>query len=476
MGKECFNLLTDGLLSTDKIKRVHLTGIGGISMSGLAEILTDLGYIVTGSDVKPSSILQKLDKMGIEITIGHYAESVLGSDLLVYTAAVKADNPELLAAVKAGTPCIDRATLLGEIMKKFPRSIAVSGTHGKTTTTSMISMIMLEEGLDPTIHIGGELAAIGGTTRIGKSEFFIAEACEYTGSFLKFHPRLEVILNIEFDHADYFRDIDDVRNTFHKFASLVPEDGCIVANADDSDVMGIIDGIPCSKVTYGLTSSECTWHAADITFDEMGYASYTLLYHGEPVLDVKLKVPGTHNVSNSLAAIAACSFMGCSPAAAARALQKFDGTCRRFEIKGVSEGITVVDDYAHHPSEIAATLKAAYNIRHARIWCVFQPHTYSRTKSLMDSFTTSFDKADVVILTDIYAAREADNGEVSSSMLADRITRSGKKVIYIKDFDSIVEYLDKNAQSGDIIITMGAGDVYKIGDMFLEARKKLAVS
>ncbi|NLK86690.1 MAG: UDP-N-acetylmuramate--L-alanine ligase [Clostridiaceae bacterium] len=468
--------MTDGLLSSKDIKRVHLTGIGGISMSGLAEILADLGYIVTGSDMKQSSIIQKLDRMGIKTTIGHHAENVMGADLLVYTAAVKADNPELTAAVRAGIPCIDRATLLGEIMKKYPRSIAVSGTHGKTTTTSMISMIMLEEGLDPTIHIGGELAAIGGTTRIGKSDFFIAEACEYAGSFLKFHPKLEVILNIEFDHADYFRDIDDVRDTFGRFAALVPEDGGIVANADDINAMDIISGIPCAKVTYGLKSEKCTWGARDISFDESGNASYTLLFHGEPVIEVRLKVPGMHNVSNSLAAIAACSFMGCSPAAAARALQKFVGTCRRFEIKGISEGITVIDDYAHHPSEIAATLRAAGNFGHNRIWCVFQPHTYSRTKSLMNDFTTSFDKADILILTDIYAAREADNGEVNSSMLADRITRAGKTVMYIKDFSNIVEYLDKNAQPGDIIITMGAGDIYKVGEMFLEARKKLAVS
>ncbi len=466
---------TDGLLSSKIIKKVHFTGIGGISMSGLAEILADLGYSVTGSDMKPSSsIIQRLDRLGIKTIIGHHAENVLGADLVVYTAAVKADNPELLAAVKAGIPCVDRATLLGEIMKKYPRSIAVSGTHGKTTTTSMISMIMLEDGLDPTIHIGGELTAIGGTTRIGRSDYFIAEACEYTGSFLKFHPKLEVILNIEFDHADYFRDINDVRETFRKFASLVPEDGCIVVNADDSSAIAVISDIPCNKVTYGLKSSDCIWSAADIAFDEMGCASYTLLFHGEPVIEIRLKVPGIHNVSNSLAAIAACSFMGCTPAAAARAFQKFGGTCRRFEIKGVSEGVTVIDDYAHHPSEIAATLKAAGNVNHGRIWCVFQPHTYSRTKSLMDDFTTSFNEADIVILTDIYAAREADNGEVSSSMLADRITRTGKKVMYIKDFGNIVECLDKSVQSGDIVITMGAGDIYKVGEMFLEVRKKLA--
>ncbi len=468
---------TDGLLSSEKIKRVHFTGIGGISMSGLAEILADQGYIVTGSDMKPSSIIQKLDRIGIRTSIGHHADNIKGADLLVYTAAVKPDNPELLAAAEAGIPYIDRAALLGEIMKKYPWSLAVSGTHGKTTTTSMISMIMMEQGLDPTIHIGGELNAIGGTTRIGKSDYFIAEACEYTGSFLRLHPRIAVILNIEFDHADYFKNIDDVKNVFKKFAGLVPDYGYIVVNGDDAAAIDILGDITCSITTYGVKSgSQYTWSASDISFDDKGCASYKLLYKNEQVCEIRLNVPGIHNVSNSLAAIASCSLAGCSPASAARALQKYGGTCRRFEIKGVSDGVTVVDDYAHHPSEIAATLKAAGKYSHSHIWCVFQPHTYSRTKCLMDDFTTSFDAADFIILTDIYAAREADNGEVNSSMLAERIALAGKRAIYIKDFGDIVEYLDKNVDSGDLVITMGAGDIYKVGDLFLESRKKLAVS
>jgi len=467
---------TDGLLNTDKIKRVHFTGIGGISMSGLAEILADSGYIVTGSDMSTSSNIQKLEKIGIRTTIGHSAENVKGADLLVYTAAVKADNPELIAASQAGIPCIDRAELLGQIMKRYPWSVAVSGTHGKTTTTSMISMIMLEQELDPTIHIGGKLDAIGGTTRIGKSDYFVAEACEYTGSFLKFHPRIAVILNIDFDHADYFKNIDDVKSTFHDFAKLVPENGHIVVNGDDKNALEILGDIGCRITTYGIRNGQYTWSASGITFNDKGCASYTLMHEDEPVCEIKLSVPGIHNVSNSLAAIAACSLAGCSPASAAKALLKFGGTHRRFEIKGISDGVTVIDDYAHHPSEIAATLRAAEKYNHSRIWCVFQPHTYSRTKCLMDDFAVSFVNADFVILTDIYAAREKDTGEVNSSMLADKIALTGKKVIYMKDFCDIVEYLDKNVGSGDLVITMGAGDIYRIGDLFLEARKKLAVS
>lgn len=464
------------LLSSKNIKRIHFTGIGGISMSGLAEILASQGYIITGSDMKPSSITQKLEKMGMKITIGHLAENVTGADLVVYTAAVNSNNTELAAAAQIGIPCIDRATMLGEIMKEYPGSIAVSGTHGKTTTTSMISMIMLEEGLDPTIHIGGELDAIGGTTRIGGSDYFIAEACEYTGSFLKFHPYLAVILNIEYDHADYFKDIEHIKDTFLSFAKLIPENGYLLACGDDPSAIAIMKQISCNKVTFGLLDNSCIWSAVNISFNDMGCASYTLLYNNEPVAEIKLRVPGIHNVSNSVAAIAACSIMGCSLASASKALLKYCGTHRRFELKGISDGITVVDDYAHHPSEVAATLKAARNCAHSRIWCVFQPHTYTRTKFLMEEFSTAFEDADIVIVSDIYAAREADTGEVNSGMLADRISSSGKQTLYIKGFENIVDYLDKNANSGDLIITMGAGDIYIVGELFLDARKALAVS
>lgn len=465
-----------GLLSTREIRRIHFTGIGGISMSGLAEILANQGYIITGSDIKSSSITQKLEKAGIKVAIGHQAENVAGVDLLVYTAAVKPSNPELVAATEAGIPLIDRAALLGEIMKKYPTSIAVSGTHGKTTTTSMLSMIMLEEGLDPTIHIGGELAAIGGTTRIGTSDYFIAEACEYAGSFLKLHPYLAVILNIEYDHADYFKDLAQVQSSFLEFAQLVPEKGWLLVNADNPSALYIMEHVSCNKITFGLQSNEPDWNAANIVYDNMGCASYTLMHQNKPVTEIKLKVPGIHNVSNSLAAIAASSLMGCSTASAAKALQKFTGTSRRFELKGKVEGITVMDDYAHHPTEVAATLKAAANCNYSRIWCVFQPHTYTRTKCLLNEFSTAFEDANFVILSDIYAAREVDCGEVSSSILAEKILGTGKKAFYIKGFNPIVEFLDENAEPGDLIITMGAGDIYKVGEMFLDARKKLAVS
>jgi len=462
-------------LKSRSVRKIHFTGIGGISMSGLAEILASQGYVITGSDIKSSSITQKLEKLGIKITIGHFAENVDGADLVVHTAAVSKNNPELVAAVQKNIPCIDRAALLGEIMAGYPFGIAVSGTHGKTTTTSMISMIMLEEGLDPTIHIGGELDAIGGTTRTGNSSYFIAEACEYTGSFLKLHPYLAVILNVEYDHADYYKSFGQVKDAFLSFARLVPDNGYVVANGDDQAAMEIIRQLSCNKVVYSLSDKKSDWSAANINYDRSGRASYTLLNHNEPVGEVHLKVPGIHNVSNSLAAIATCNIMGCKLSSAIKALANFTGTHRRFELKGTNNGVTIIDDYAHHPSEIAATLKAAVRCAHSRIWCVFQPHTYSRTKTLMDEFATSFDAADVVIVSDIYAAREVDTGEVNSGMLADRISKNGKKALYIKGFENIVDYLYKNASSGDIIITMGAGDIYKVGEMFLNTTNKLAV-
>lgn len=456
------------LLKSSDIKRIHFIGIGGISMSGLAEILANKGYIITGSDMKSSSITQKLEKFGIKVITGHSAENALGADLVVYTAAVRDTNPELIGAREAGIICIDRATLLGEIMREYPGSIAVSGTHGKTTTTSMVSMIMLEAGMDPTIHIGGELEAIGGTTRIGSNRYFIAEACEYTGSFLKFHPWLAIILNMEFDHADYFRDMDHIKETFTKFAGLVPEDGYLVACADDAGVMSVLDTISCNKATYGISSKYCTWSASNIVYDYLGCASYTLCHNGEPAAEIRLGVPGIHNVSNSLAAVAACSIMGCGMNTIKEALRKFTGTHRRFELKGITGGIKVIDDYAHHPSEVKATLKAAKNCDQSRVFCVFQPHTYTRTKYLMNEFAEAFDDADEVILSDIYAAREADNGEVNSEMLADRINRHERKATYIKGFEAIVEYLEANAEPGDLIITMGAGDIYKVGETFLK--------
>ncbi len=458
-----------------KMKHFHFIGIGGISMSGLAEILINLGHKVTGSDIRPSNITQKLESKGAIIYYNHDEGNINNPDAIVYTAAIKNNNPELVKARSLNIPVIDRATLLGLIMKKYPYSIAISGTHGKTTTTSMIAMIMMESGLDPTVHIGGELEYIGGATRIGESDYFIAEACEYYESFLKFYPYIAVILNIEFDHADYFMDIEHIKNSFLKFAHLVPEDGYVVACVDDVNVTSLMDKIPSNKITYGINSETYTWSANNICFDTAGCASFALLKEGKEIDTIKLSVPGMHNVYNSLAAIASCHLVGCSISGIKQGLSKFTGTHRRFELKGAYNNIKIIDDYAHHPSEIKASLKAAKNSNCSKIWCVFQPHTYTRTKILLDDFAVSFFDADTVIVSDIYAARETDNGEINSKALVAKINKAGGKAIYMRNFDTIVEYLKNNSLPGDLILTMGAGDIYKVGELLLKETHAKAV-
>jgi len=464
------------ILDPNKFKHVHFIGIGGISMSGLAEILLNLGFTVSGSDIRSSNITSKLEKKGIKIYTGHSEENIKDADLVVYTAAVKSDNPELAKAKSLGIPTLDRATLLGEIMKKYPFSVAVSGTHGKTTTTSMISLIMLKSALDPTIHIGGELDAIGGNTRIGSNKYFVAEACEYVESFLKFHPYLAVVLNIEADHLDYFKDIEHIKNAFLKFIRLVPENGYVVACADDQNVLSILKDVHCNIITFGLNSKNAMWTAEDISFNENGFAAFTVLKDNERITNIQLKVPGIHNISNVLASIAACYALGCSIENIKKGLESYTGIHRRFELKGIENNIKVVDDYAHHPSEIKATLKAARSGNYPRIWTVFQPHTYTRTKFLLDEFSKAFKDTDKVIITDIYSAREKDTGEIHSRILAEKIRENGQDAIYLPDFEGIVEYLKKNASPGDLIITMGAGDVYKVGEMFLKDKQMVAVS
>ncbi|MFZ5986985.1 MAG: UDP-N-acetylmuramate--L-alanine ligase [Bacillota bacterium] len=464
------------LLDSNKVKNVHFIGIGGISMSGLSEILMNLGYKVSGSDIKSSNITSKLEKKGIQIYIGHSEKNINNPDLVVYTAAVKENNPELMKARSLGITTVERATLLGEIMKKYPFSVAISGTHGKTTTTSMVSMIMLESAVDPTIHIGGELDAIGGNTRIGGNKYFITEACEYVESFLKFHPYLAIVLNIEADHLDYFKDLEHIKTAFLKFISLVPDDGYVVACVDDENVSSLLDRVSCNKITYGINSKDAMWTVEDIVFDKSGCAAFNVLKNKEKVSFIQLKVPGIHNVSNSLAAIAACYTLGCDIPSIKAGLESFTGTHRRFELKGVVDDIKVVDDYAHHPSEIKATLKAARNGNYPKIWSVFQPHTYTRTKMLLDEFSEAFNDADTVLIADIYSAREIDTGEIHSSTLADRIKEKGKDAIYLSGFESIVAYLKENAAPGDLILTMGAGDIYKVGEMFLNEKEIATVS
>lgn len=460
------------LLDSQKVKNIHFIGIGGSSMSGLAEILLNMGYKISGSDQNMTLKTHRLKEKGIQIYEGHSENNIKNPDLVVYTAAIKKDNPELVKARSMGIPTIERATLLGLIMKKYPFSIGVSGTHGKTSTTSMIASIMLKAGFDPGVHIGGELELIGGGTRIGKGDYFVTEACEYVDSFLKLHPYLAVILNIEADHLDYFKDINQIKDSFHKYALLVPKEGYVIGCSDSKNVLDVLEGLQCNVITYGLNKDNAQWSAKDINFDSHGCASYILTNNGDELAAVKLNVPGLHNVSNSIAAAAACYTLGCGLDAIKDGLCEFKGAKKRFELKGIVGGVTVIDDYAHHPSEIKATLLAAKKIASGRIWCVFQPHTYTRSKALLDDFAVAFKDADTVIVTDIYAAREKDTGEIHSSTIAQKINNNSTNAVYIPDFKDIALYLLDNASEGDIIITMGAGDVVKAGELFIEYANK----
>lgn len=452
----------------DRPIHIHFIGIGGISMSGLAEILIEEGFTVSGSDAKESSLTQKLTRMGARIYYGQRASNITDDiDCVVYTAAIRRDNAELMEAVARKIPMLTRAELLGQLMKNYDMPIAVSGTHGKTTTTSMISHILLEGDPDPTVSVGGILQAIGGNIRVGKSEVFITEACEYTNSFLHFFPKIGVILNIEEDHLDFFKDLEDIRHSFHQFAALLPADGTLVINQDIDNYKEIFEGLDCHVVTYG-TSADSDYSASDITYDEKGCAAFTLVKKGTPSDRIRLSVPGVHNVSNALASIATAELLDIPVRTIQAGLESFTGTDRRFEYKGMMNGVTIIDDYAHHPTEITATLNAAANYPHKELWCVFQPHTYTRTKAFFHEFAEALSRTDHLVLADIYAARETDTLGVSSEALAKEVQALGTDAHYFPSFEEIEDFLESHCAPGDLLITMGAGDVVNIGESLLK--------
>ena len=446
---------------------IHFIGIGGISMSGLAEILMGEGFTVSGSDAKESPLTKSLEAKGAKIFYGQRASNIMDStEAVVYTAAIHPDNPEFAKAKEKNLPMLTRAQLLGQIMRNYDTPIAISGTHGKTTTTSMVSHILLEGKCDPTISVGGILPAIGGNIRVGESETFVTEACKYTNSFLSFFPKISIILNIDADHLDFFKDLDDIRHSFRRFAELLPSDGTLIINADIPDYQEITKELPCRVVTYGL-EQEADYQAKDITFDKYGHASFTVYKNGRKTGSYYLRVPGMHNVSNALASIALGHLLGLTEEVIIKGLGSFTGTDRRFQYKGEVAGVTVIDDYAHHPTEIEATLHAAGNYPHQKIWCVFQPHTYTRTKALLPEFAKALTLADHVVLADIYAARETDTLGISSEDLQKCIQELGTPCEYFPTFDEIENFLLENCSRGDLLITMGAGDVVNIGEHLL---------
>lgn len=447
---------------------VHFIGIGGISMSGLAEILLKEGFVISGSDTRQSALTEHLEKLGARIFYGQKASNIIdGIDLAVYTAAVHEDNEEFAEARRQGIPMLSRAELLGQLMTNYNIPIAISGTHGKTTTTSMLSHILLASEKDPTISVGGILKAIGGNIRVGGSELFVTEACEYTNSFLHFFPKIAVILNIDADHLDFFKDLDDIRHSFRRFAELLPQDGTLVINKDIEKIEDIIDGLSCKVVTFGLDSS-ADYYADQISHDEMGNAAFDVIVHGQNTGKIQLSVKGDHNICNALSAIAVADLLELPREAVCNGLQSFTGTVRRFEYKGDWNGVTIIDDYAHHPTEIKATLKAADAYPHREIWCVFQPHTYSRTKALFPEFVDALSRTEHVILADIYAARETDTLGMSSELLAEELKKKGCDAYYLPSFEAIENFLKAHCQKGDVLITMGAGNVVNIGEALLK--------
>ena len=450
----------------DKDKKIHFIGIGGISMSGLAAVLLNSGFKVSGSDSKDSPIVEKLRTEGAEIYIGHSRSNIKDVDLIVYTAAIPSDNPEIIEAKEKNIQLMDRAEFLGHIMKGHKYNVAVSGTHGKTTCTSMLSHVTLAADLDPTILVGGELDAIGGHFRIGNSEYFLTEACEYKRSFLKFFPYVGVILNIDADHLDCYKDIDDITDTFGKFSKIIPNDGYLVGYGDDERVKNIMDKAECNTVSYGFNDGvDIT--AKNIKFNKMGCATFDVVKNNQTLFSLSLKVPGKHNVLNALASVCVSLIFNIDPKDIIEGLEKCKGAHKRFEYKGEKNGVTVIDDYAHHPTEIKATLNTAQKIEHNKVYCVFQPHTYTRTKTLFDEFAHCFSDCDELVLMDIYAAREKDTGLVSSDELGDAIRKTGVKCTNVHSHDEAVEYVKSKLTDGDLLLTVGAGDVVIVGDKYL---------
>ena len=451
----------------NKPQTIHFIGIGGISMSGLAEILMDEGFHISGSDAHETELTRHLESKGAEIRYGQKAENIGdGIDAVVYTAAIHPDNPEFMEVVRREIPMLTRAELLGQMMRNYKEAIAISGTHGKTTTTSMVTEIFLAAENNPTISVGGILGSIGGNIRVGGPEIFVTEACEYTNSFLSFYPTTAVVLNIEADHLDFFKNIEDIRHSFRLFVEKVPENGTVIINSTIRNFGDIVKNVKGKVLTFG-SSKDSDYSMDDIVYDEFARPSFDLYVKGIKTDRITLGVEGEHNVYNALAAIAVSVDNGIDMETIKKGLLKFTGTNRRFEKKGDLKGITIIDDYAHHPQEIEATLKAAKNYPHKRIWCVFQPHTYTRTKALLPQFAEALSLADCIVLADIYPARETDTLGVSSGDIAAILEEKGKNVWYIPTFDAIENFILENCMQGDLLITMGAGDVVKVGEELL---------
>ncbi len=452
-------------------KRVHMIGIGGSSMSGLAQMLVEKGYKVTGSDNVHSHSVEKLEAMGIPVFIGHHEQNVQGADIVVYSAAILPDNPERQEVGRLLIPNMERAELLGQLMEGYPTAVGISGTHGKTTTTAMLSQVLMESGLDPTIHIGGRLDAVGGSTRIGSGHCFIAEACEFSGSFLHMRPTLAVVLNIEEDHLDYYRDIEDIQNAFSKYLALLPENGLAIGWGDDFRVLKLFAELDRETQTFGFDGKN-DWQPVGLIYDTQGRGEYDLVFQGKKLCHVKMAVPGSFNVLNGLAAMACAYSLGADMNKAAEALGHFSGAHRRFELTGTVQGVKLYHDYGHNPTEMRNALSIAKLQPHSRLWAVMQPHTYSRVKRLFNDYLTCTKAADVTLVTDIYAAREKDPGDIHASMIVKGMQEYGVDAHLTPTFNDTEAYLRAHWQPGDLVITMGCGNINLLNEQIEKNEQK----
>ncbi|MBQ8164694.1 MAG: UDP-N-acetylmuramate--L-alanine ligase [Clostridia bacterium] len=475
---------------SDEIKlkpgcHIHFIGIGGSSMSGIAEIALHKGYKVSGSDRAASDSTDRLTKLGAAVFIGHNEENLsTDCELVVYTLAIADDNPEFTKAIQNNIPVIERGAFLGALSREYVCPIAVSGTHGKTTTTSMLASVMISGNMDPSIHVGGLVQTLGSNVRTGHGDIFVTEACEYHANFLNLSPKICLILNIEAEHLDFYKDLDDIKSAFSKLAKKVPEDGWLILCSDDKNTLDIAKYAHCNIVTYGIkpldekivnangdlskyhySVSEVkeTMHHTDCVIDD-GY-EFSIYKNNKILAHTKLHVPGRHNMLNALAAAAAADLANCPPEGIAKGLEVFKGAGRRYELVGKVNGAFIIDDYAHHPTEIKATLDAAHTTTSGKIWCVFQPHTYSRALNFQNEFCEVFKNSDCVIVTDIYAAREPYTDKISASILTEKFLSNGIRAIYMPQFEDIASYLKEHVRRDDTILLLGAGTVNQIAKL-----------
>ncbi len=451
-----------------KDKRIHLIGIGGISMSSIALLLLNEGAIISGSDINESSLTKDLESKGITIKYGHNPDMIDNSEIVVYTAAVKEDDPELSRARSLNKECYERSEFLGKITLSYSNRLCVSGTHGKSTTTGMLSLIFLEANLNPTIQVGAILKEISGNTHIGDKEYFIMEACEYTDSFLDFYPTGAIVTNIDNDHLDYFKNLDNIKSSFNKFVCLLPENGFLVKNNDDVNSLNVEKNAKAKVITYAI-NNDANYTAKNIIKDDLGHYSYDLYKNNEFLVNIKLSINGKHNVYNSLAAFALANQYISDYSIIASALNKYKGVGRRFEYLGKVNGAYVIDDYAHHPSEIKTTLESSKEVKHSKSYAIFEVHTYSRAKEHIDSFADVLSGFDNIIVTPIYAAREINTFNINENMIVDKIKEKNQNVIYLDSYDKIINYIKDNVKDNDLVITIGAGNVTKIAHKLVES-------